>query len=64
LHLILGPVARMEPPGPASGRPDDKLRVIRDRLTPDYAALHPGYGSLRRGQILTYKSDETVTILG
>jgi hypothetical protein len=36
-------VARMEPPGPAFGGPDDKLRVIRDRLTPDYAALHPGY---------------------
>src|SRR6266853_6462440 len=47
--------ARMEPPGPAGachrasqrpdplGRPDDKLSVIRDGLTPDYAALHPGY---------------------
>ncbi len=35
--------ARMEPPGPAFGRPDDKLSVIRDGLTPHYAALHPGY---------------------
>jgi hypothetical protein len=26
-------VARMEPPGPAFGRPDDKLRDIRDGLT-------------------------------
>src|SRR5216683_3137465 len=33
----------MEPPGPAFGRPDDKLRVIRERPIPDYAALHPGY---------------------
>ncbi len=33
----------MEPPGPAFGRPDDKLSVIRDGLTPHYAALHPGY---------------------
>ncbi len=24
-------VARMEPPGPAFGRPDDKLRVMRER---------------------------------
>src|SRR5216684_5083750 len=32
--------ARMEPPGPAFGRPDDKLSVIRDGLTPHYAALH------------------------
>src|SRR5262245_5124967 len=31
-------VARMEPPGPASGRPDDKLSVIRDRPFPDYVA--------------------------
>src|SRR2546427_11222835 len=29
----------MEPPGPASGRPDDKLRVIRGQPRPDYAAL-------------------------
>ena len=51
-------VARMEPPGPAFGRPDDKLRVIREQprdvarspdygpkaeLTPGYASLHPGY---------------------
>ncbi len=42
-------VARMEPTGPArSGRPDDKLRVIRGRVDtarsfPDCAALHPGY---------------------
>src|ERR1700726_5014159 len=27
-------VARMEPPGPAFGRPDDKLRVIRTGLAP------------------------------
>ena len=50
----------MEPPGPAGachragqrpdplGRPDDKLREIRERVGrilwvfPDYAALHPG----------------------
>src|SRR5258708_35823941 len=38
-----GVVARMEPPGPASGRPDDKLRVIRGQPIPDYAAPHPGY---------------------
>jgi len=25
------PAARMEPPGPAFGRPDDKLSVIRDQ---------------------------------
>ena len=49
----------MEPPGPAGachragpmpdpvGRPDDELRVIRDRLTPDYASLHPGYRPLQ-----------------
>ena len=42
-------VARMEPTGPArSGRPDDRLRVIRGgisacRSVPDYASLHPGY---------------------
>jgi len=42
-------VARMEQPGPASGRPDDKLRVIRDRLSPDYASLHPGYESAAGG---------------
>src|SRR5258708_37309195 len=43
-------VARMEPTGPALGRPDDKLRVIRDKLLPDYASLHPGYraGKCRR----------------
>src|SRR5215470_12205007 len=29
------PVARMEPPGPASGRPDDKLRVIRRQPLPE-----------------------------
>src|SRR5260370_980378 len=33
----------MEPPGPAFGRPDDKLRVIRDRPFPEFASLHPGY---------------------
>jgi hypothetical protein len=33
----------MEPPGPASGRPDDKLHVIRGQPIPDCAALHPGY---------------------
>src|SRR5260370_4465009 len=26
-----------------SGRPDDKLRVIRERPIPDFAALDPGY---------------------
>src|SRR5437879_6473705 len=31
-------VARMEPTGPAFGRPDDKLRVIRDR--PVNMAMH------------------------
>src|ERR1700719_3144190 len=42
-------VARMEPPGPAFGRPDDKLRVIRGGTRPaalpfpDFASLHPGY---------------------
>ncbi len=39
----------MEPPGPAFGRPDDKLSVIRGRPVPDYAALHPGYKRARRG---------------
>jgi hypothetical protein len=49
-------VARMEPPGPASGRPDDKLRVIRElpfQLAPplpDYAALHPA--ALREGAVV------------
>src|SRR5258708_13606688 len=55
----------MEPPGPAGachragrrpdpvGRPDNKLSVIRDRLTPDYAALHPGYGPEPRSAINT-----------
>jgi hypothetical protein len=33
----------MEPPGPAFGRPDEKLHVIRGQPIPDYAALHPGY---------------------
>src|SRR5258708_15861268 len=45
-------VARMEPPGPASGRPDDKLRVIRESRAHSTAtpglrdrrrSLHPGY---------------------
>jgi hypothetical protein len=49
-------VARMEPTGPAFGRPDDKIRVMRDRPIPDCGAiarrrraltplwrLHPGY---------------------
>src|SRR5882724_4128799 len=35
-------VTRMDPPGPAFGRPDDKLRVIRGQPIPDYVALHPG----------------------
>src|SRR5260221_6982062 len=41
----------MAPRGPPFGRPDDKLRVMREqacrraRTTPDYAALHPGYKS-------------------
>ncbi len=30
------------------GRPDDKLRVIRGQLIPNYAALHPGYASRNR----------------
>ena len=44
-----GVVARMKPTGPASGRPDGKLREIRGkpswmaRPIPDYASLHPGY---------------------
>jgi hypothetical protein len=33
----------MEPPGPAFGGPDDKLRVTRAQPIPDYAALHPDY---------------------
>ncbi len=39
----------MEPPGPAFGRPDDKLRVIRERPfnsekpTLQYTSLHAGY---------------------
>src|SRR6266849_3508681 len=37
------PVARIEPPGPAFGRPDDKLREMRGRPPPDFAALNPGY---------------------
>jgi hypothetical protein len=44
------PVARMEPPGPAFGRPDDKLHVIWGRPIPDFAALHPGYKKGRVGQ--------------
>ncbi len=36
-------VARIEPPGPASGRPNDKLREMRGRPFPDVASLHPGY---------------------
>src|SRR5215471_19220155 len=49
--LFDAPLARMEPTGPAFGRPDDKHRAIRDSPsciappTPDYAApgrlLHP-----------------------
>ena len=42
------PVARIEPSGPAFGRPDDKLREIRgnagrERRFPDFAPLNPGY---------------------
>jgi hypothetical protein len=49
-------VARMEPPGPAFGRPDDKLREIQEQPIkhvgnavlrawpdPDFAALDRGY---------------------
>jgi protein-disulfide isomerase len=37
----------MKPTGPAFGRPDDKLRVIRVyAVSPDFATLHPGYGSV------------------
>src|SRR5579883_288353 len=41
-------VARIEPTGPAFGRPDDKLREIRTASAagshePDFAALNPGY---------------------
>ena len=42
-------VARIEPPGPAFGRPDDKLREIRERpvntakLPRVSLALNPGY---------------------
>src|SRR5262249_40063823 len=39
-------VARIEPTGPArSGRPDDRLREIRERRgrAPDFAGAHPGY---------------------
>src|SRR5215470_16123476 len=45
------PVARIEPTGPAFGRPDDKLREIRERPVdrqsrPGFSlALNPGYTS-------------------
>src|SRR5262249_26619671 len=44
-----GTVARIEPPGPAFGGPDDRLREIRDRPDPHGKAapgslpLNPGY---------------------
>src|SRR5229473_1515195 len=58
-------VARMEPPGPAGachragqrpdpvGRPDDKLREMRELPAPDHAALHPGYEPGHRGSMGT-----------
>ncbi len=47
-------VARMEPPGPVSGRPDDKLRVIRGRPIPDFADAPSGLqeGRVGRGQVI------------
>jgi hypothetical protein len=48
----VGPVALVEPPGPAYGRPDDKLSETRGRHRrihgpiPGFAPLHPGYASL------------------
>ncbi len=41
----------MEPPGPAFGRPDDKLRVIREQLRLKVKALNPGYGPQERPSI-------------
>src|SRR6266853_5508144 len=40
-------VARMEPPGPAFGRPDDKLRVIRGCRLPGNAAPRLRLRSIR-----------------
>ncbi len=44
----------MEPPGPAFGGPDDKLRVIRGQPIPDYAALHPGYQAVTHFALLRH----------
>jgi hypothetical protein len=47
-------VARIEPPGPASGRPDDKLSEIRDSAInsamplPGFAGAQPGLQLLPR----------------
>src|SRR5258708_3879330 len=53
-------VARIEPPGPALGRPDDKLSEIRDHPLPTATpprvslTLNPGYGAPATLQIALF----------